>query len=192
MKRSIFFPLLLSILLLSGCMPTLSEDSQDPSGPITIGTTISVDPITQLTFKESKEALAADGLYYATWTDGDSVPYENSDGETVDLYDAQVYFLAGETLDESAAKEDCATWLAAAKTNYQVVSEKDITANEQSYHLLSYTFADKNSPYDRGISAFGTNGKTAVCIELTCVSDYSKDLEPLLLDFLDNCHYSAE
>ena len=91
--------------------------------PISIG----VEAPETLTFLENNEALAAEGLYYATWVDGNSVPYENSDGDTIELYDAQLYFLAGEAPDKDAAQEDCLTWLAAAKENYDVHSEMEHT-----------------------------------------------------------------
>lgn len=58
-------------------------------------------------------SLSADGLYYALWTTGNSKKYENSDGETVDLYDAQLYLLLGESKTSEAAAESMENWLTA-------------------------------------------------------------------------------
>ena len=191
--------LLLSIaclsLFLSGCSapPQTTTDGKEWQESWTaIGGNIGIDAPDQLTLLDVKEELAADGLYYATWVDGNSVPYENSDGDTVDLYDAQLYFLASETTSEKSAQENCSTWLAAAKATYDVLSETAITCNGQPYTLITYNCVGEDTPYDRGVSAFGTCGVNAVCIELTCLENYKEDLSSLLTRFLDGCHFSAD
>ncbi|MGN0353407.1 MAG: hypothetical protein ACI4ES_17340 [Roseburia sp.] len=191
MKKLKFFPILCIMILLCGCTPSVTDNMQQQDGPIHIGRNIHIDPPEQLTLSESSDALAADGLYYATWTDGNSVPYENSDGDTVDLYDAQLYFLASESPDVKKAEENCNSWLLAAKENYNVYSEKTITCNDQSYTVISYTCTGDTTPYDHGVSAFATCSETAVCIELTCIESYTEDLEPILTDFLNGCHFET-
>lgn len=183
------------VLFLSGCSsaaPTSTTDGTawDESW-FQIGTTMGVEEPEQLTLLESKETLAADGLYYATWVTGDPVPYENSDGETVDLYDAQLYLLVSECSQESDAQSNCDIWLAAAKENYEILSEETVICGDQSYNVISYRFADADVPYDRGVSAFAVIGTDAVCAELTCVETYEGNLDSLLNGFLEGCHYSA-
>lgn len=195
MKKSKIFPLLLAAALLSGCTPSqkITVDGQPwQEDWISIGRNIGIEAQEQLRFLENKEALAADGLYYATWVDGDSIPYENSDGDTVDLYDAQLYFLASESPNEDSARENCAAWLSAAKENYDVHSEEKINCSGQEYIMITYDCISDTTPYDRGISAFGTIRNSAVCVELTCLEDYNEELEPILTGFLDGCHYRAE
>ena len=195
MKKRKLLPFVCLLLLLNGCTaaPQSTTDGQKWQADwINIGRNIGVEAPETLTFLENNEALAAEGLYYATWVDGNSVPYENSDGDTIELYDAQLYFLAGEAPDKDAAQEDCLTWLAAAKENYDVHSEDTITCGGQTYTLLTYRCTSKDNPYDRGVSAFGTCGVNAVCVELTCLEDYEEDLESLLTEFLNGCHYSAD
>ena len=84
------------LLLLAGCSssPATADTPKWEEDWTRIGNYIAVDAPEELTLSDNKETLAADGLYYATWVTGSSVPYENSDGETIDLYDAQLYFLA--------------------------------------------------------------------------------------------------
>jgi len=158
---------------------------------IQIGTIMGVDTPKQLTLLENKETLAADGLYYATWAAGDSVPYKNTDGDTIDLYDAQLYLLASETTDEESAEKNYQTWLSSAEDNYEVQSKDSITCNGQLYTLISYNCVSADTPYDHGVSALGVCGTSAVCVELTCVESYSENLTEMLTEFLNNCHYNA-
>ena len=169
-----------------------SDSRQRPGDQVRIGRYITIDAPEPLTLLENKDALAADGLYYATWTDGNSVPYENSEGKMVDLYDAQLYFLVSETPDEETAVKNCNAWLAAARENYEVCSEEMITCNGQTYTLISYNCTGSSTPYDHGISVFGTCGANAVCAEFTCLKNYSKDLKPILTGFLNGCSFSAD
>lgn len=187
----LFFCLLLA---LGGCVsqPTEALDGQKWQDDWQmVGTGLGIDAPETLTPADNKEALAADGLYYATWVAGDSVPYENSEGETVDLYDAQLYLLVSETTDETSAEKSCQTWLADAKERYEVKKTDTVTVNGQSYTLITYGCIGEDTPYDRGVSAFGVCGSTAVCAELTCTLDYGEDLTKLLKEFLNGCHYSA-
>lgn len=193
-KRNYLFPLCLT-LLLSGCAPaprTAADGSPWQEDWIPVGTQIGIEAPKHLTLLDNKETLAADGLYYAAWTDGDSVPYENSDGDTIDLYDAQLYFLSSETMTEEKAEESCEAWLSAARENYEIRTEDTVTLGGQTYIWITYDCASKDNPYDRGVSAFGACGTTAVCAEFTCLEDYTEDLETTLNDFLNGCHFKAE
>lgn len=195
MKKNYLLTLTCLLLLLTGCSAASETTTGSGDGhheQIQIGRIITIDAPEELTLSDNKEALAADGLYYATWVTGSSIPYENSEGETVDLYDAQLYFLAGESKNSASAKENCVSWLSAAKENYDVQSETTITCNDQSYTLITYQCISEDTPYDRGVSAFGTCGNIAVCAEFTCLEDYEGDLESTLIRLLDGCHYSTD
>ena len=135
------------------------------------------------------DALTADGLYYAAWTMGDAKDYENSDGKTVDLYDAQLYLLLGEFPEETEAECNRDKWLDAARTNYEVLDEEEISCNGQTYTLLAYNCISDENPYARGMSAFGVYLDNAVCIELTCQESFDEDLRTILTGFLNNCTY---
>lgn len=183
------------MLLLAGCAstPKNAADGQKWQEDWTrIGTRVGVDVPGKLTLLDSKDTLAADGLYYAAWVSGDSVPYKNSDGKTIDLYDAQLYFLTDEAESKEKAKKRYDVWLAAAKENYTVDTEDTVTLNGQTYTLITYSCTSKDNPYDHGVSAFGVCGTTTVCAEFTCLENYTGDLEALLTKFLNGCHFAAE
>lgn len=186
--------LLCLLLFLTGCVsePTETVDGQKWQKDWTkIGTSLGIETPSGLTPLDNKEALAADGLYYATWVAGNSVPYENSEGDTIDLYDAQLYLLVSETMDKESAEKSCKTWLASAEERYKILEKDTVTCNGQSYTLITYDCIGEDTPYHRGVSAFGYSGANAVCAELTCLENYNEDLTQLLTEFLNGCHYSA-
>lgn len=180
--------------LLSGCSAFSSDSGSNTvtdSEYITIGSHLTVhNTDARLTLTSNMDALSADGLYYASWSAGSSEPYENSDGDTVDLYDAQLYLLLGEFKSSDAAQENMDNWLAAAHSNYDVTDEKIAAYNEQPYTVVTYKFINAENPYAHGISAFGVYNNLAVCVELTCREGYQEDLEKTLTDFLKNCTYN--
>ncbi len=139
---------------------------------------------------DNKDALAASGLYYATWVTGTPEAYENSDGDTVDLYDAQLYLLSGEAEDDTEAQENLDSWLDAARSKYDITDEKTEIFNGQEYLITTYNCKGDTNPYSNGISAFGISGNNAVCIELTCRKNFGKELKPILTGFLNNCYYN--
>lgn len=179
--------------LLAGCsvLPSGSMDTPiENSDYVTIGSHLTVhNTDTRLTLFNNIDALSADGLYYASWTAGSSEPYENSDGDTVDLYDAQLYLLLGEFKDADAAQTNMNNWLTAGQTNYDVTDEEMIDCNGQSYAVVTYNFSNEENPYAHGVSAFGVYNNLAVCVELTCREDYSEDIQKMLTDFLSKCTY---
>lgn len=185
-----------AVLLAGGCAaPQIEEEvpETDAEGNLSVGTVLTVaKPDDRLELLESNSALAAQGMYYATWVAGESEPYENSDGETVDLYDAQLYLLLEDADDTAKAGEDMEDWLEQARDNYEVSQEEQISCGGQDYTAITYTCRDPDSPYDRGVSAFAAVGDCAVCIELTCVEDYEDDLRDLLTGFLECCTYSTD
>ncbi len=184
-----------SSILLTACSASTPE--KDLGGVawsdswIRVGTIMGVETPESFTLLDNKEALAADGLFYASWTDGDSRPYVNSDDETVNLYDAQLYLLVSECDSSEQAQINCDNWQSAARENYLVYNQETKAMAGQSYTLLFYHCNPDSSPYDHGVSAFAVIGENAVCAELTCLDTYSEDLNDLLKTFLEGCHYAA-
>lgn len=193
MKLKFSFCVLCIALLLSGCSIFPSgerEDTWTDSGYVAIGHCLTIkNSGSGLSLLENMDVLSADGLYYASFTMGTSQPYENSDGETVDLYDAQLYLVLGEYAASTTAQNNMNKWLTAAKENYQVLQEEEINIDGQLYSLITYRFTNETNPYDRGISAFGMNENNAVCIELTCRENFEDDLRAIMIDFLNHCTY---
>ncbi len=182
--------ILLVILLVSGCF--ISRQNNNPS-VVKLGSHFSVDNTSEnRVLLSNVDALAASGLYYAAWGTGGKTPYENSDGETIDLYDAQIYLLFGEYSDSGTAAENMQSWLDAGRTNYEVIREDEIQFCGQVCMRLTYRFPDTDSPYTNGISIFGVLDNNAVCIELTCRDTFAGDPQAAMDEFLDCCTYAAD
>lgn len=196
MKSAIKYALCITGLLLAitGCTSISSITEKEPienTAYLKVGRNLEVNNTNEnLILYDYKEALAGDGLYYASWRIGDAIPYENSDGDTVDLYDAQLYLLLSEFTSAEKAQENKDEWLDRARSNYEISAEEDTVCNEQAYLMITYTFPGENTPYARGVSAFAVHGNSAVCMELTCQEDFAGNLETILTEFLETCSYS--
>lgn len=185
--------LFLFIALLIGGGFLLFSAPKDASSGIVIGESLKVDTVnSSLILLSNLDTLATDGLYYAAWGTGEKEPYENSNGKTTELYDAQIYLLLGECKNGSMAQDNMDAWLAAAKSNYEVISETEAVYNGQTYTKLIYRFKNTNSPHTDGISVFTVTGGSAVCIELVCREHFQEYLESILSDFLKRCSYITE
>lgn len=195
--KSLIF-IIFVIVMLTGCSVISSalseketENTWDTSGYVKIGDILTVQKSdSDLVLIDNKDALSSDGLFYCAWTIGGSEPYENSEGKTVDLYDAQLYLLLGEFVNLQKAQENMNDWLKTAKSNYELIKEEEITCNGQTYTLITYNFITESNPYARGASAFGIYENNAVCIELACRDNFTDDPESILTDFLNNCTYN--
>lgn len=183
-------------LLLPGCSalsPNLEKEPVENKSHLLVGHSLEVENTdSRFVLVDDNSALAADGLYYVSWGMGDPTPYENSDGDTADLYDASLYLLLGESKDAASAQKNVATWLNAAKENYEVLEEQEAVYNGQAYTVLTYRCASENNPYDRGISAFSATGGISLCVEVTCLEDFPEDLDKILANFLEHCSYISK
>lgn len=190
-KLTLCFLFLFPLLTVTGCSFTVLEKEPIKNMAfLKVGSHFEVNNTNEsLILYDYKDTLANDGLYYASWRIGDAVPYENSDGDTVDLYNAQLYLLLGEFSSVEKAQQNMDAWLERGKSNYEISSEEEILCNEQTYQMITYTFSGENNPYARGVSAFGVYKNNAVCVELTCQEDFSEDLTAILTEFLENCTY---
>lgn len=197
MKFKFLLCILSILIMLTGCSASLfpeeeKEDTWANSGSITIGHCLTIqNKDNQFSLLDNIDVLSAEGLYYATWATGSREPYVNSEGDTVDLYDAHLYLLLGEYPDSNKAQNNMNKWLDTGKTNYEILKEEDTVCNGQTYHLITYNCISEDNPYDRGISAFGVCHDNAVCIELTCLENFGQDLRTIMINFLNNCTYSA-
>lgn len=182
-------------LFLAGCSPSSPTEALDgekwKEDWVLVGNILGIDTPEPFALLENKDILAAEGLYYAAWVTGNSIPYENTDSDTIELYDAQLYLLLNEATDEDAAKKSYQAWLASAENNYEVHSQDAVACNGQAYTLITYDCVGEDTPYKRGASALGVCGANTICAELTCTQGYEGDLTKMLTDFLNHCHYSS-
>lgn len=178
----------------AGCslLPAIDDGAQPPVNAeyVAIGRHLTIhNTDSRLTLRNNMDTLSSDGLFYATWSAGESEAYENSDGDTVDLYEAQLYLLLGEYKTADAALESMKGWLDAGRSNYDVSNEENILVGDQPYTMIAYDFSNEENPYARGVSAFGVFENCSVCVELTCREGYEEDLQEMLNEFLKRCSY---
>lgn len=182
-------------LMLTGCAgplpPEQAADGQEWNEDwVTIGQVVGVDTPEVLEVCENNEALARYGMYYATWSMGEAVPFVNEDGEDAELYDAQVYLLLRGGKSAEEAENTLRQWQELAQQQYQVEGEETQTHNGQEYSVITFTYGSETNPYSRGVSAYSVYRNYAVNVELACQEDADLSPEELLEQFLDNCHYA--
>lgn len=176
----------------AGAPPEQAADGLDwDESWVTVGGVMGADTPEGIEPRENNEALAADGMYYATWSIGESESYTNEDEENVELYDAQIYLLLSRYQSIKEAENTLAQWRDMASLNYAIESTVEETHNGMNFTVITYTFSSEANPYARGASAFGLYRDYAVSVELTCREAFEGDAAQLLARFLDNCHYAA-
>ncbi len=191
------FALLLAALCLglSGCAQPIPARAADGAlwsdDWISVGNVLGVDTPAGLEPRENSDVLAANGMYYATWSMGESRPYTNEDGDEAELYDAQIYLLLAGYNAAEKAEAAAAEWLEMAGEQYSVEETASDTYNGQAFTVITYTFQSETNPYARGVSAFGVYRNYAVSVELSCCDGFSGDAGAVLADFLENCHYAV-
>ena len=196
MKRTAVCLLIATLCLgLAGCgaLPTPEKAADGAAWSeewVTVGGVVGVDTPDGMTFRENNEALAANGMHYATWSIGEGKPYTNADGEEATLYDAQIYLLLGGFKSGEEAQDTMAQWQEMAQAQYTVGETAEALHNGQKFSLITYTFDGETNPYARGASAFGVYRNYAISVEFTCQEEFDGGAEELLAQFLDNCHYA--
>lgn len=186
---------LCGLLCLAGCGAPAPEAAADGSvwdeNWITIGNVIGVETPEGMTFRENSDALAAKGMYYASWSIGEGETIVNEEGEEAQVYDAQVYLLLSGYDDTGKAEDALKEWLDMADGQYAVESTASETYAGQAFTVITYTYTSETNPYARGASAFGTYGNFAVSVELSCQEGFNGSAPEILADFLEHCHYAA-
>ena len=194
MKRSLLPLLLAACVCLAGCAPvptTTADGAGWDDDWITIGGIVGVDTPAGIDPRENNDALSVQGMYYAAWSIGESEPYTNEDGDEVQLYDAQIYFLLAGYDGLEKAEASAAEWQSMANERYTVGQTLSRTCGGQDFTVLAYTFDSDTNPYAAGASAFGVYRNYALSVELSCREGFTGDPMEILTDFLDHCHYSA-
>lgn len=196
MKRLTLFLLAGALSLsLTGCgqnIPVTAADGAKWDDTwVTVGGILGVDTPEGLDSRENNDTLGVNGMYYATWSSGESEPCVNEDGEDADLYDAQLYVLLAGYTSAEEAEDAAAEWLEMAAGQYNIETTSAETYNGQDFTVITYTFSSDTNPYARGASAFGVYRNYAVSAELSCRESFDGDAQTVLADFLENCHYAA-
>lgn len=197
MRRTMAFLLAGAVCLaLTGCgaaaPPEKAADGLDwDENWITVGGVVGVDTPEGMDHRENNDALAANGMYYATWSVGEGEAFTNEDGEEAQIYDIQVYLLLSGQKSAKDAESILKQWTDMAGLQYVIDDTAARTYNGQEFTVITYRFDSEDNPYVRGASAFGVYGNYAVSVELTCRESYNGDAAELLGQFLDSCHYAV-
>ena len=156
MKKAAVFLLIGAFCLgLAGCSgPQSPEQAADGAAWderwVTVGSVIGVDTPAGMDPRENNEALAANGMYYATWSIGEGEPYTNADEEEATLYDAQVFLLLAGFQSEEEAGDTVAQWKDMAGEQYTVGSSAEESHGGQGFTVLTYSFDSESNPYAGG------------------------------------------
>lgn len=195
MKRYFSAALAALCLCLAGCSQPVPQRAADGAAWseswVTVGNVIGVETPDQFTLRENSDAIAARGMYYATWSDGEAEPYTNEDGGEAQIYDAQIYLLLAGYDEAGKAEDAAAEWLDMASGQYAVETSAGETYNGQAFTVITYTYQSETNPYARGASAFGVYRNYAVSVELSCREGYGGSARELLEAFLQSCHYAV-
>ncbi len=188
--------LVISILCcLTGCTQLPPETATDGAAWsdtwVTVGNIIGADVPLWLELRENMDVLSDKGMYYATWSSGEAVPYTNADDKEVELYDAQLYLLLAGYDSTAKAEASMSEWLDMASAQYNVTDTYTESHNGQEFTIIAYTFNSETNPFARGASAFGVYRNYAISVEFSCQEGIDRDELESLREFLDNCHYAV-
>ena len=194
MKKAVFCMALCAILAgLTACGakgPTVTADGAAwDDAWIMLGSRIGAEsPGADFTLRDVKGAKK---MNFTAWSVGEAQPYTDAQGETGNVYDAQLVVLVVEAGAAEAAQATVDEWLSLAGETYSVTDTSRQTCNGQAFTVLSYTFASDLSAYARGASAFAVYDGCAISVEFACQDSYEGDPMEVLTGFLKNCHYAA-
>lgn len=189
-KISVIFCLILCLLISSCSSQTLPETAADGTpwseDWTSLGTVLGVEPMEGWTAQRNEDILAAEGMFFATWSYGE--PTQNSDGDTV--YSAQIFLVVSECESAQAVETCLADWQALVGEHYLTEEPQTIDSASGSYTLIPYRFPDATGNFTKGISALGSFGNYAINAELSCRDDFPLDIRETLTVFLENLHYA--
>lgn len=177
-------------LLLAGCVEEMGP-TKPGNGPLLVGNFVRVDVPREIEPMEYNDVLAADGMYYATWSVGEAQPYTNEDGDEAEIFDAQVYLVLSEKTSAENAAEALDEVLKMANSRYQVKSTVSEDYGGQNYTIITYRYLSETNPYTLGAAAFAVRGNRLINVEVSC-QESTEDPLALLVDFLEGCRYTDE
>ena len=168
-----------------------SDPLVNADGTVPVGKTlVAPAPVEGFTLLDNKDILSPNGLYYAAWTAGEPQPYENSEGKTVDLYEAQLTLVVQENKTEEKAAAAVSGWLELAEQNYDIFETQTVTAAGQEYTVCQFHYINADNPYSLGVAAFARRGSSALEWELSCQEKFTGDPLEILTGFLNGCTYA--
>lgn len=191
MKKRLFALALSFALLLTGCATPTPPETDVNGTPwseewLTLGTVLGVEEIPDWNRQRNEDVLAAEGMYFASWTWGEAFLTEA--GETA--YPAQVFLVVSQCDSGAAAEKTAQEWQTLAQQTYQAESTFALHHSSGDFTLLPYRVTGENASFTRGMAAYGVRGNLAINLEFSCQEDVSLDPELTLTAFLDRFHFA--
>lgn len=185
MKKRIFALCLILTLLLTGCsLPEPPETAADGTpwsdDWTTLGAVLGVEPVEGWRMLRNEDALAAEGMYFASWVMG-----EAEDG----VYPAQVFLVLSDCETAADTEPLTAEWIALVSENYTAEAPHTLEHKLGTFTLIPYR-CDDDSTFARGMSCVGVVGNRAVNLEVSCMADVELDLEGTIIEYLNGFHFA--
>lgn len=181
-------------LMMSACGNKLPEKTADGAAWnqdwTTIGEIMGVEPRDGWTVQRNEDVLAAEGTFYASWTQGEAFSYTNENGDEITTYDAQIHLVVMELETSADAEETAAQWQLLASERYTNMEESTAQYAGQSFRISTYPFPDGSGPASLGASATGIRGNLAIRVDVATLESFSEEPLDILADFLEHCHYA--
>lgn len=194
MKKSLILICLLLCLLLSACGVKLPEKTTDGQpwnkDWITIGTIVGIDSMDDWTKRRSEDMMAADGVYYYAWSQGEAQTYTSEEGNEVTSYGAELYLLASQSKTAEDAEKTAAQWQSLADERTADAPKSTLDAGGIRYQISSYPVASESGEDSQCVSASCLFGTRVIRIDVLTRADFGQDPMDLLQAFLSRCHYA--
>ncbi len=192
MKKRLLALGLILTMLLSGCaLPEPPETAADGTpwsdDWINLGAVLGVEPLEGWSLQRNEDALAAEGMYFASWTWGQP---EKDDAGTL-RHPAQLFLVLSECESPADAEALVQEWTGMARETYVTGEADTLETALGSFTALPYRAADPEASFDLGISCLGIIGSRAVNLEISCRDGVDLDLEQTLTAFLSGFHFAS-
>lgn len=194
MKKTKLIAVLASFVLLAGCgikapEKTASGEPWDKSW-VTLGSYLGVENPEGFTVNRSEDALAAEGMFYTTWSSGDEIIFVDQDKKEVKTHDAEIHLLTSAPGSAEKAEKDLSEWKELMSENYPDAAISEATYLDQEFEVLTYELPFGADTVLDGAAARCVRGELAIWVDVTTAPDFEKTPTEILEEFLLHCHYA--
>lgn len=187
MKKRVFALTLIFALLLTGCSAKLPE--KDTAGNAwdkdwtMVGSLLGVEKRADWVLSRSEDVLAAEGIFYFVWTNGDAVTYTNDFDEEVTSHQAEIHLILSEAPSAAEAEKTAGEWAQLTRERYPDAEESLANFAGQDFTVSTYT-----TEQSKGATAAALRGSSVIRVDVVTLD--GRDPELILADFLKVCHFA--